>query len=81
MSTLFYVVLSSAGRGCAIGLFPAQRILPKCLKGFIVVEVTSESEQTRRPIREMYNFIHVMVFWVLTLRSDVVGYQRFGRPC
>jgi hypothetical protein len=25
--------------------------------------------------------IQVVVFWVLTPFSDVVGYQRFGRPC
>jgi len=24
--------------------------------------------------------IHVMVFWVATQRSDVIGYQRFGGP-
>jgi len=25
--------------------------------------------------------IHVMVFWILILYSDVVGNQRFGGPC
>jgi hypothetical protein len=25
--------------------------------------------------------IHVTVFWVVTLYSDVVGYHRFGGPC
>jgi hypothetical protein len=25
--------------------------------------------------------IHVVVFWVMTLCSDVVGYQFFGGPC
>jgi hypothetical protein len=25
--------------------------------------------------------IHVVVFWVVTLCSDMVGYQSFGRPC
>jgi len=25
--------------------------------------------------------VHVAVFWVVTPCSDVVGYQRFGRPC
>jgi len=25
--------------------------------------------------------VHVMVFWVVTPCSDVVGFQRFGGPC
>jgi len=25
--------------------------------------------------------IHFQVFWVVTLRSVVIGYQRFGAPC
>jgi hypothetical protein len=28
---------------------PVQGVLPKCLKGFIVSEVNSESEQAKRP--------------------------------
>jgi hypothetical protein len=30
--------------------------------------------------KEEYNF-QVMVFWVMTLCSDVVGYQCFSGPC
>jgi len=33
------------GRGLAMGRFPVQGVLQKCLKGFIVSEVNCESEQ------------------------------------
>jgi hypothetical protein len=49
MSMLFCVVLSCVGRGLAVGCSPVQVVLPKYLKGFIVSEVNSESEQFRGP--------------------------------
>jgi len=38
-------VLSCVGRALAMGLSPAQGVLPKCLKGFIVSEFDFDSEQ------------------------------------
>jgi hypothetical protein len=49
MSPSFCAVLSSVGRDFAMGRSAVQEVLSKCLKGFIVSEVNSESEQTRRP--------------------------------
>jgi len=44
MSTFFYVLLSRAGRELVMAQCPAQGVLPKCLKGFIISEVKSHSE-------------------------------------
>jgi hypothetical protein len=49
MSTFFCVVLSCAGGGLKMGRSPVQRVLPKCLDGFVVSEVSSESEQAIGP--------------------------------
>jgi len=32
-----------------MGRSPVQKVLPKCVNGFVVAEVKSESEQTRLP--------------------------------
>jgi len=45
----FSVGLFHVGRGIAMGRSPVQGVLPKCLNVFIVLEVNSESEQTRGP--------------------------------
>jgi len=56
MSSFFYFMQSCLGTGTATGRFPIQGILPKCLKGFIVSEVNSESEQARDRICKIYNY-------------------------
>jgi len=43
------VVLSCAGRGLVMGRSPVQGHLPKCLKGFVISEVNSDSEQVGGP--------------------------------
>jgi hypothetical protein len=48
MSSFFCSMLSCVGRGFAMGRSPVQGVLPKCLIGFIVSEVNSESEKARR---------------------------------
>jgi len=45
---LFCVVLSSVHRCFQMSRFPVQGVLPKCLNGFIVSKVISESEKGRR---------------------------------
>jgi hypothetical protein len=47
MYTFLCVMLLSGGRGHAMGSSPVPGVLPKCLNGFILSEVNSESEQTR----------------------------------
>jgi hypothetical protein len=49
MSLFFSVVLSCICSGIVMGLSPVDGILPKCLKGFIVLEVHSDSEQAMGP--------------------------------
>jgi hypothetical protein len=44
----FYVVLSNIDKGLVMNWFTEQ-VLPKCLKGFTVSEVNSDSEQARGP--------------------------------
>jgi len=49
LEAFLYVVLSHVGRDLAMGRSPVQGVLPKCLKGSIVSEANSESQQARRP--------------------------------
>jgi len=44
-----FSVLSCVGRDTAMGPSPVQEVLQKCLKGFIVLEVNSVSEQAPGP--------------------------------
>jgi hypothetical protein len=48
MFAVLYFVKSRVGTVFVIGRSPVP-VLPKCLKGFRISEVTSESEQARRP--------------------------------
>jgi hypothetical protein len=54
VSALVSVVLSCVGRRCTMGQSTAQGVLPKCLKGFIVSEVTADSgiPETYKHIRQ-----------------------------
>jgi hypothetical protein len=47
MSQFFYALLSYVGRGLVIDLSPIQELLPKCLKGFTISEISSDLEQAR----------------------------------
>jgi hypothetical protein len=49
MSAFFCVVLSCVRRGLVMDRSPIQGVLRKCLNGFIVSEVSSESEQVIEP--------------------------------
>jgi hypothetical protein len=45
VSAFFCVVLFCVGRDFATDRFPVQRVLPKCVNGFIVSDAKSDSEQ------------------------------------
>jgi hypothetical protein len=47
MSAFSCIVLFCIGRSLEMGQSPIQGVLSKCVKGFIVSEVTSEFEQAR----------------------------------
>jgi hypothetical protein len=49
MSVFFSVFLFCVDRDLAMGRSPVQGIVLKYLKGFILSDVNSESEQTRAP--------------------------------
>jgi hypothetical protein len=49
MSAFFCVLLSCVGTDLEMGRSPIQRVLAKCLDGFMVSEVHSESGQVRGP--------------------------------
>jgi hypothetical protein len=49
MNTFLCVVLSCECRGLAKGQFEVQGVLPKYLKGLIVIEIDSDSEQAKWP--------------------------------
>jgi hypothetical protein len=57
MPAFFRVVLSRVGRDLAMGQCPVQRVLPKCLKRFIVPGVNYESEQAREPNENISSFL------------------------
>jgi len=48
MHECFCVMLSCVGRRLAMGRSPVQKVIPKCLHGFKVSELISESGQSRR---------------------------------
>jgi hypothetical protein len=54
MSAFFCIVLPCVNRGLPMGWSPVRGVLPKCLNGFTVKEVNSESEEARGLIRGKY---------------------------